>query len=296
MPIASICIACHNQAYYLYFALYSCFTQIGSLDYEIIVLDDASTDKTKEVCDYFPNIKYFRSDKPSGSGGAFNKAIAQAMSDIVVLLCADDFFTDCLVMKDILTKFDNKAVDHVSRYYYQFIDGDERPVRAWRGNNIIELANNPSGLAFRRSAIQGLELTNKMFIEAPYLVSQIKGKSVILKYDTVAVRIHQSTARSKDYYKKMWTSSPIEEWVKIGGTSLLKDHTSLIQIKVNFTMEAVVKEIWNFIRLRPLNLIMPSFWFFSIIALITPRPILYKVPEIYRSTIGRWTTRKIIRL
>lgn len=294
MPIASICIACHNQAYYLHFALSSCVKQYGSSDYEIIVLDDASTDRTKEVCEHF-FVKYLRSDKPSGSGEAFNKAIAQATSDIIVLLCADDFFINRNVMQDILEKFENKAVDHVSRYYYQFIDGDNRPVRAWRKDDIIELANNPSGLAFRRSAIQGLKLTNRMFIEAPYLVSQVKGKSVILKYDTVAVRIHQSTARTPGYYKKMWTSSPIEEWVKIGGTSLLKDHTSLIQIKVNFTMEAVVKEIWNFIRLRPLNLIMPSFWFFSIIALITPRPILYKVPEIYRSTIGRWTTKEIKR-
>lgn len=307
----SICIACHNQAHFIKDAIYSCLNQ----DYkniEIIVLDDASKDKLDETVGMFykNNLKYFRSESPSGSGGAFNKAINHATGDIIVLMCADDVFTDHRVISDIVNLFErDKAVGHVTRFYHQFEDGDRKAVRAWRNYDPIELANNPSGLAFRRKAIfyNGTiwnkptiknELTNKMFIESPFLVSSILKdgwKWDILEYDTIAVRIHNSTARSKDYYLKHWVSSPIEEWAKIGGKNLAKDYTSLIQIKNYFVLSAVVKEIWNFIKIRPLNLVHPLFYFYSLVALLIPRFILLKIPHLYRVTVGRWTTKELKR-
>lgn len=233
-----------------------------------------------------------------GSGEAFNRAIAMAKGEIIVLMCADDVFTCKEVISDIVDWFRiAPGLVHISRYYHQFIDGDRRPVRAWRCNDIIELANNPSGLAFKKSAIGDCKLTNLMFVEAPAFVDLItRDKHFhILNYDTVAVRIHNSTARSKDYYLKRWTSSPVEEWVKLGGTPILNDFTSLIQIKNYFTMEGVLKECWNFIRLRPINAINPAFWFFALIAILTPRFILIHVPHLYRITVGRWTTREVKR-
>lgn len=290
---------------------------IQSQDYpnkEIIVLDDASTDDTAGMVkqfaynfsEHFPTI-YVRSDESSGTGGAFNKAMSQATGEYVLLLCADDVLTDHRLLSDIAKIFElSENIGHVSRYYYQFISGEikevegkkylqsaERiPCRAWRTNDVIEQANNPSGLAFRREAINDLELSNLMFVEAAELVKGVLDKGwsyAILPWDTVAVRIHKSISRSKEYYLKRWKSSPIEEWYKRGGKALLKDHTSLIQIKVNFKMSALFREIWNFIRLRPLNLLIPSFWFFSTISIITPRTILYRLPEIYRGIAGRFT-------
>lgn len=248
-------------------------------------------------------VKIYDDKEGVGSGEAFNRAIALATGDIVVLLCADDIFTDPNVISDIVNIFETYIqVFHVSRWYYQFVDGDKRPVRAWRGENEIELANNPSGLAFRRSAIEGLKLTNKMFIEAPYLVSEIKKKQIsyqgyfyihILKYDTVAVRVHKSTARSKDYYKKMWTSSPVEEWAKLGWRS--SDYSSLIQIGSYFTKKGVINEAKNFVYLNVFCLFNPYFIAMFIISLITPCRILSKVPDIYRATLGKWTTQEVKR-
>jgi glycosyltransferase involved in cell wall biosynthesis len=295
----SICIACHNQGHLLTEAVESCLSQDYSNELEIIVLDDCSSDGTSDL----PilknkNVKLYRSNIPSGTGGAFNKAIDKATGDVVVLLCSDDVFTHKSVVSDIANEFmSNYRLVHVSRYYHQFIGNDRRPVRAWRTNNIMELANNPSGLAFRRRYINGCQMSNKMFVEASTLVSCaiLKGDYSILKYDTVAVRIHQSISQSKDYYLKRWTSSPVEEWFKIGGSELLKDHTSLIQIKNNFKTTAVVNECINFIKYRPLNIITPSFWFFAFVAVFTPRFILRAIPDIYRRTIGRLTTREVER-
>lgn len=303
LPKISVCIASHNQGHLLLDALLSCLKQ----DYnntEIIVLDDASTDDTSSVVStakiFAPDIKYIRSEKPSGSGGAFNKAMDHARGDYLVLLCADDVFTDHRVLSDIVKIFMTKPkVAHVSRYYHQFIGQDRRPVRAWRCNNVIELANNPSGLAFRRTAITRCQLSNKMFVEAPSLVCCVMQNpanfAMIMPWDTVAVRIHQSTARSHAYYRKMWTSSPVVEWSKIGGKSIQKDYTSLIQIANYFTRAAVLIECWNFIRLRPLNLITPSFVFFAIVSIFTPRWALIRLPHLYRITIGRWTTKEVRR-
>lgn len=299
-PLVSICIACHNQAHLLGEAIDTCLNQEYPRELlEIIILDDASTDETRNLksCGNY-QLKYFRSETPSGTGGAFNKAISHANGEIIVLLCADDFFTNPLVIADIVHNFETypQAV-HVSRYYHQFIDGDRRPVRAWRSNDVMELANNPSGLAFRKSAIGKCQLSNKMFVEASSFVACIRENqlSVIIPYDTVAVRIHQSISQSKDYYLKRWVSSPVEEWSKIGGSSLLNDFTSLIQIKNNFKLSAVLKECWNFIRLKPLNIFNPAFLFFAGISIFTPRIILKRLPDIYRRTFGRWFTSEMKR-
>lgn len=297
LPLVSICIASHNMAHLLGAAIHSCDIQ----DYpnkEIVVLDDASTDGT-ETFRYKPTIRYFHSEEPSGTGGAFNKAIRYAKGEIIVLLCADDFFTDTRVISDIVSIFKTyRNVGHITRYYHQFIDGDRRPVRAWRTEDPIEQGNNPSGLAFRKSAMEGCELSNKMFVEASSLVNAVLKKGwayKILKWDTVAVRIHNSISRSKDYYLKMWTTSPVEEWSKVGGEAIQVDFTSLIQIKNYFKTSAVIKECWNFIKLRPMNLFNIGFWFYALISILTPRFILRKLPHLYRITLGRWTTKEVKR-
>ena len=233
-----------------------------------------------------------------GSGEAFNRAIAMSTGDIIVLLCADDVFTDKNVISDIVECFEHvREIGHVTRWYYQFVDGDKSPVRAWRNENVIELANNPSGLAFRSIALQGKKLTNKMFIEAPFLVKEVLKDGwaySILRYDTVSVRVHKSTARSKDYYKKMWKGSVVKEWAKLGWNT--NDFTHLIQVANYYTKSAVLKEADEFLNTnQPWVALNPSFWLFLIIALFTPRCILLKIPEIYRATWGKWTTREVKR-
>jgi len=274
MLSVSVCIANYNQDQFLP----ELYDSIKMQDYKNI------------------DIVIYHDTVGIGSGEAFNRAIAKATGDIIVLMCADDVFTDKRVISDIVEVFKTSPqIGHVSRWYHQFLDGDRHPVRAWRGDNVIELANNPSGLAFRRCALQGKKLTNKMFVEAPNLVKEILDGGIwfhILKYDTVAVRIHQSTARSPEYYKKMWTSSPVEEWSKLGWKT--NDFTHLVQVGVNFEKKAVVQEACQFLNVNFWNILNPCFWFFIGVALL-PRKILYKIPEIYRATWGRWTTREVRR-
>ena len=244
----------------------------------------------------YPHELVIYEDKEGlGTGEAFNRAVAKATGDIIVLLCADDLFADKHVLSDIVAIFDNPEIGHVSRFYYQFVDGDRRPVRAWRSENILELANNPSGLAFRRDCF--CTLSNRLFLESAdsvwrFLYYQPKGYQ-IMRYDTVAVRIHKSNSRNPNHYAKYWHGSIVKEWAKMGWRS--NDYASLIQISVNASRRAVISEIREFISANPKCLFNPLFSFFCLVALLTPKKILYVLPEIYRSTIGRTFTREIKR-
>lgn len=289
----SVVIATYNMGHLLSETIHS--VKMAMLDgateltrNEIIVYDDCSTDKTYEYKD-MEGIRYIRGDKNVGVGNAFNAGIKDAKGEIVVLMCADDL-VHTNYFSDVLKEFKrNPAVGYVTRWYYQFIDGDSSvAVRAWRTDDLILQANNPSGLAFRKKALEGKGCSNKMFIETSYLASKVLEDGwagVVLEYDAIAVRVHDSTSTRREYWLKRRVSSPVVDWYEIGCDEITKDYVSLVQIKNGFNISAVVEEIMNFIKLRPANVFEIKFWFYSIVALFTPRFILRELPKIYRKKV-----------
>lgn len=299
----SVCIATYNMAHLIHETMASIIGQ----DYpnkEVIVYDDCSTDNTSEIYwdmyKLYAPVAYIKGGKNLGVGDGFNEAIKYATGDYIVFLCADDLFLSRYVISDIVRIFDEcPTVGHVSRFYYQFIHGYSGPVRAWRSLNPIIQANNPSGLAFRKSVFSTARCSNKMFVETSYLVSRVLKTGWdygFLYYDAIGARVHTSTSTQKGYWLKRRVSSPVEDWVSIGGKEILKDYTSLVQIKNGFTMKALLQEIGLFIKLRPLNLLAPGFWFFAIVTLVTPRFILRHLPAFYRHRISRHFVKEIKRI
>lgn len=299
MPTVSIVIATYNMAHLIKETIFSCWSQLYD-GKEIIVYDDASTDNTEEVIKQLGgSIRYIKADENAGVGAAFNAGIAASNGEIVVLMCADDLFTNQYVINDIVDCFDSDpSVGHVTRWYYQFVNGYPGPVRAWRGQDPILLANNPSGLAFRKKAIEGCSASNRMFVELTQLVSQVLEKGwvhKILPYDAIAVRVHQSTSTKPGYWKKRRVSSPVLDQVGLGAKEIATDFVSLIQIKRGFTINAVLEEIVNFVTIRPLNLLNPRFYLWSVVALLIPRSWATHLPAFYRHRIGRLITKEVKR-
>jgi len=314
--MVSIVIPTYNMAHLIVDTLQSCQAQ----DYrnmEIVVYDDCSTDGTDRMFQHIPYIRYFRGNKNLGVGEAINEGIKRANGDYIVIMCSDDLFVGNKVISDIVARFkESPDCGHISRWYHQFEGQDRTPVRAWRTDNVIVQANNPSGLAFRRTALEWgsiklfacainkyegakhgnpIKASNKMFIEAASLVYQValnRWKTGMLMFDTVAVRIHNSTSIKKETYKKFYDSSPIENWCSIGGWEMLTDYFAFIQIKNGHTMLSVVQEICNYVRLRPKNLLAPMFWICAIGTLVTPRFILRKLPHLYRKYVSSKLTGK----
>ena len=88
-PLVSIIIPCYNQGEYLFAALASIWKQTYPA-MEVIVVDDGSTDTTKEVATAQPAVKYIYQSN-QGPSMARNTGVAQSSGDYVVFLDADDW-------------------------------------------------------------------------------------------------------------------------------------------------------------------------------------------------------------
>jgi glycosyltransferase involved in cell wall biosynthesis len=91
MPTISIIIPTFNRAKLIERAIISVLTQTYQ-DFEIIVVDDGSTDNTKDVVLYFGNqIRYMRQDN-RGPSSARNAGIEASRGKFIGFLDSDDYF------------------------------------------------------------------------------------------------------------------------------------------------------------------------------------------------------------
>jgi len=88
LPLISAVIPCYNHAHFLSEAIESVLKQTYP-NYEIIVVDDGSTDNTGEVAARYPEVRYIRQDN-QGLSGARNTGLQESRGDHLVFLDADD--------------------------------------------------------------------------------------------------------------------------------------------------------------------------------------------------------------
>lgn len=93
----SIIIPCYNVEKYIEKCLTNIKKQLVNFDYEIILVDDCSTDNTKKIIKKLlgeRNILYFENEKNSGAGFSRNFAVKKAKYDYVSFIDADDYVDD----------------------------------------------------------------------------------------------------------------------------------------------------------------------------------------------------------
>lgn len=106
----SICIATYNGSLFLKEQLDSIFKEMDSFeeDYEVIIVDDFSTDETLELINSYgcENIKLFMNDKNMGHVKSFEKSLESASGDYIFLSDQDDIWVPGRValMMDALVK------------------------------------------------------------------------------------------------------------------------------------------------------------------------------------------------
>jgi glycosyltransferase involved in cell wall biosynthesis len=92
MPRVSVIIPAYNAERYLADALRSVKAQTYQ-DWEVVVGDDGSTDRTVEIAAAFDGrVKVIRAEKNAGPATARNHAVAQASGELLALLDADDLW------------------------------------------------------------------------------------------------------------------------------------------------------------------------------------------------------------
>lgn len=88
-PKVSIIIPVYNQLGYTLNALYSILLNVQGISYEVIVIDDKSTDNTNKKLKQIKNIIYIRNQKNIGFLRSCNKAAKSANGKYIVLLNND---------------------------------------------------------------------------------------------------------------------------------------------------------------------------------------------------------------
>ena len=89
-PYFSVIIPLYNKEKYITDTLNSALNQ-SFQDFEVIIVDDGSTDESLEVVSRFqdPRIKIYKQEN-QGASVARNYGISQSQSDLIALLDADD--------------------------------------------------------------------------------------------------------------------------------------------------------------------------------------------------------------
>ena len=109
----SVIVPTFNSANYIFEALNSVLNQTYD-DFEVICVDDCSTDNTVEILDYFSKkdsrIKYLINDKNMGPGYSRNKAINVSSGDYVFFLDSDDWILPN-TLQLLHDQAENKQVD-----------------------------------------------------------------------------------------------------------------------------------------------------------------------------------------
>ncbi|HKR00485.1 MAG TPA: glycosyltransferase family 2 protein [Pyrinomonadaceae bacterium] len=88
MPQVSVVITTHNRPHLLPRAVAS--ARAGGKDVEVVVVDDASTDETAEVCRELTGILYVRVERNQRVAGARNVGILASSGDYITFLDDDD--------------------------------------------------------------------------------------------------------------------------------------------------------------------------------------------------------------
>lgn len=125
-PLVSIIMPCFNHEEFVAETLDSVGAQTYS-NWECIIVDDGSTDKSKEVCMNFVDndkrYKYFY-QKNKGPAAARNFGLKLSKGDFIVFLDSDDLISNDKLERQIGVFFENPEIDIVYGDYICFSNED----------------------------------------------------------------------------------------------------------------------------------------------------------------------------
>lgn len=131
-PRVSVAIAAYNAASHIERAIASVQAQTVT-DWEIIVIDDASSDDTVQVIrrlqDSDDRIRVFPSDRNGGPSVARNRAIAEARGQWIAVLDSDDAWLPGRLAR-LLAVAEAEGCDVVADNYIRFDDAAQREAGA----------------------------------------------------------------------------------------------------------------------------------------------------------------------
>jgi glycosyltransferase involved in cell wall biosynthesis len=156
----SLIITAHNYAQYVERAIRSALDQsLGNSEYEILVINDASTDHTAEVLEnYKEEVRVFNLEQNLGLAGARNFGIQKAKGQFIIFLDADDYIHRDLLKVQKLFLEENTKLDAVSTDYYLVNERGERIEHVCAEEKPIAC-----GIMFRKDFLYNIGLYDEKF-------------------------------------------------------------------------------------------------------------------------------------
>ena len=120
-PLISVLIDTYNQEKYIEQSVVSAVEQdFPASDWEIVVVDDGSTDRTPKIVRKFaPRVRLLRKEN-GGQASAFNAACPELRGEIIALLDGDDWFAPGKLAAVAAAFEQNPHAGAVSHGYYEF--------------------------------------------------------------------------------------------------------------------------------------------------------------------------------
>ena len=167
-PAVSVVIPTYNRAHLICESLDSIFAQTFK-DYEVIVVDDGSTDNTAEVLSpYMARIRYLKQEN-GGVAAARNRGMLAAEGEFVAFLDSDDLWLPTKLEKQVALLRQRGDVQLCYTDMYLAAQPDEKPRQTlfdavpYRGNTLlktllIQSTNLTPSVVFRRSILPSVGL------------------------------------------------------------------------------------------------------------------------------------------
>jgi glycosyltransferase involved in cell wall biosynthesis len=205
-PVVSVLIDTFNYGHFIEEAIRSVLVQdFPAEQMEIIVVDDGSTDDTRElVARYGERVQYFY--KPNGGqASAFNYGIERARGEFIALLDADDYWLPSKLSKVVDAFQNGQGVALVYHRFQEFrMESYEWSVGEFNAVSgdvpqdlcsiLLYTACQTSGLTFRASLVRKLlPLDERMTIQADGLLAALiifLGPVVAIDEPLAVYRIH----------------------------------------------------------------------------------------------------------
>lgn len=166
----SVIVPAYNAEDYLAETLDSLVNQTFR-DFEVIIINDGSTDKTQEIIDkYSKEYSNFRSfiQPNSGVSKARNKGIDEAHGDYIAFLDSDDLFTPKALEKLYKAAFENNAELVIG------IAGHFNLFGRYIHKNTVKLSNKKNIDPFEKSLIWSFSQCNKLFLRRKIIETKIR--------------------------------------------------------------------------------------------------------------------------
>ena len=169
MSKLSIIVAIYNVEKYLDKCLSSLVNQKSDIKYEVLCINDGSTDNSKSIAEKYVNSSnnFILLDKPNGGlSDARNYGLKYASSEYVGFIDGDDFVSDDYVEKVMRhIEQDNLDILVFGYYQYYFFNNTYEQIDLKIKNGIYNLKDNKEILAFTPNAAWNKVYRRSLFVD-----------------------------------------------------------------------------------------------------------------------------------